>query len=83
MLWMNILFIFNSSQNLVAFHPQIKTAGLNEILCVFRNPGSMYYIHKNGLRDKAKEEYIMTEQQIANEPMLRFRVKAMSRPVQE
>lgn len=49
--WMNC--IFNVSQNLVAFHPQIKTAGLNEILCVFRNPGAMYYVHKNCLYDQA------------------------------
>jgi phage gp36-like protein len=65
--------IFNVSQNLVAFHPQIKTTGLNKVWCVFRNPGSMYYVHKNCLCDQAKEKYVVAiiiAQKMANEVML-------------
>jgi hypothetical protein len=71
MLWMNC--VFNVNQNLVAFYPQIKTTGLNEILCVFRNPGSMYYVHKNCLYDQAKKKYVIAiiiAQQMTNEVML-------------
>jgi hypothetical protein len=33
--------------NVVAFYPQVKATGLNEILGIFGYPGPMYDVHKS------------------------------------
>ena len=48
--------------NVVAFYPEIKRTGLDEVLGVFWNPGAMYYIHKSIMRYKINGKYFITAQ---------------------